>query len=380
MRLARALKPEVAGKIGRDAPARYRYLRRIPAVGGRVGRRDSAVFMVRLKDIAARAGVSVMTVSKVMRDAKDISQATKVRIRAMAREMGYVPDRMAQSLRSRTTKLLGIVISAATNPIFARVLMAIEEQAYEMGYEVIFCHTLKQVEREEEIIRRLISRRVDGLFIYPVYRMNPHAAVYAELERAKIPTVILGHSAPFCSMFCNVETDDFAASQKLTEHLIKLGHKRIAFLTGPRFVPWSQERLDGYRAALSDARIEFDDRLIYQAGGTIAEGEKAALQMLDEKCDATAVQAVNDLVAIGMANTFLGQGLKIPDDISVAGFGNILTAEHFRVPLTTVRQPKFRLGTVAMDMMRQLIAGEKPHSQRLAADIVVRQSTGPQAK
>ncbi|HAV62438.1 MAG TPA: LacI family transcriptional regulator [Verrucomicrobiales bacterium] len=336
--------------------------------------------MVRLKDIAARAGVSVMTVSKVMRDAKDISKETKARIRAMAREMGYVPDRMAQSLRSRTTKLLGIVISAATNPIFARVLMAIEEQAFEMGYDVIFSHTLKQVEREEEIIRRMISRRVDGLFIYPVYRMNPQAAVYAELERSGIPTVILGHGASFCSMFRNVETDDLAASQLLTEHLIQLGHRRIAFMTGPQFVPWSQERLDGYRAALREAQIEFDDRLIYQAGGTITEGEKAAAQMLDEKCDATAVQAVNDLVAIGAANTFLGQGLRIPGDLSIAGFGNILTAEHFRVPLTTVRQPKYRLGTVAMDVMRQLIAGGSPNSQRLPADIVVRQSTAKPAR
>jgi len=338
------------------------------------------ILMVRLKDIAARAGVSVMTVSKVMRDAKDISGATKERIRGMAKEMGYVPDRMAQSLRNRTTHLFGLVMSAVTNPMFARALMALEEQAFEMDYELIFSHSLKQTEREETIIRRLISRRVDGMFLYPVYRMNPHSPIYEELEKSKIPAVILGHKSPFCDAFPNVETDDLAASKKLTQHLIGLGHRRIAFLTGPQYVPWSQERLEGYRAALAEAQIEFDDKLIYIGGGTIAEGASAALQMLDEKCGVTAVQAVNDLVAIGAASTFLGQGIRIPEDLSIVGFGNILTAEYFRVPLTTVRQPKHRLGTAAMEVMKQLLKGESTVSQRLSADVVVRASSGKPSK
>ena len=333
--------------------------------------------MVRLKDIAARAGVSVMTVSKVMRDAKDISAATKARIGALAREMGFVPDRAAQGLRSRQSKLFGLLMSAATNPSFARILMALEEQAFEMGYEMIFAHSLNQMEREEAMIRRLMSRRVDGLFIYPVYRMNPSAPVYQDLKRSGIPTVILGHTAPFCADFANVETDDLAASQEITRHLISLGHRRIAFFTGPQIVPWSQERLAGYRNALQEAQIPDDDRLIYSAGPTVEEGAKAALQFLDERCDATAIQTVNDLVAIGAASTLLDQGIKIPQDLSVTGFGNILVSEHFRVPLTTVRQPKFRLGIAAMESMKRLLAGQTPLRQRLPAEIVVRRSSGP---
>ena len=332
--------------------------------------------MVRLKDIAVRAGVSVMTVSKVMRDASDISGATKDRIRKLAQEMGYVPDRQAQGLRSRTTKLFGLVLSAATNPIYARILMALEEQAFELGYEIIFGHSLSQVEREAMIIRRLLSRRVDGLFISPVYRMDPTAAVYQELESSKIPTVILGHKAGFCARFANVETDDLHASQQVTRHLIELGHRRIAFLTGPRHVPWSQERLAGYRAGLKEANIEFDDQLVFTGGTTIAEGSAAALQFINESCAATAIQAVNDLAAIGAATTLLDQGVKIPDDLSITGFGNILTSEYFRVPLTTVRQPKFRLGIAAMEAMKKLLAGEPAATQRLSAEILVRQSSG----
>src|ERR1041384_4178912 len=127
--------------------------------------------MVRLKDIAELAGVSVMTVSKVLRDAPDISAATKVKVRQLAQQMGYMPDSIAQGLRTRTTKFFGLVIPATTNPIFARMILAIEEQAYESGYDVILAHHLNMPEREDRIIRRLLSRRVDGLFLAPVYRL-----------------------------------------------------------------------------------------------------------------------------------------------------------------------------------------------------------------
>ncbi len=332
--------------------------------------------MVRLKDIAAQAGVSVMTVSKVMRDAPDISAATKIRIRALAEQMGYTPDSVAQGLRNKTTKLLGLVISAVTNPVFARVVMAIEEQAHQLGYDVILAQTLNQPEREQAVIRRMLSRRVDGLFITPVYRLEQTAPIYEELVKRAVPTVLLGHRAPFCSSFVNVETDDISASFAATRHLLELGHKRIAFLAGPNAAPSSVERLEGYRRALRESGVEFDERLVFHAGSTIEEGEKAALQMLQESPNATAVQAVNDLVAIGAANVFLGQGLRIPEDISLVGFGNVLISEHFRVPLTTIRQPKLRLGTAAMDSMLKLIGGTRPPTKRLSGEIVIRQSSG----
>lgn len=333
--------------------------------------------MVRLKDIAERAGVSVMTVSKVMRDARDISAATKARVRRLAEEMGYTPDRMAQALRSRKTRLFGLVISATTNPVFARVVMAIEERAYELGYEVILCHSLNQTEREQELIRRLLSRRVDGLFLCPVYRLEPSAPIYDELFKRNVPTVILGHRAPFCGQFVNVETDDLAASAAATRHLIELGHRQIAYLAGPAVVPAFRERLEGYRLALREAGIEADDRLVFAAGATLEEGEKAALQMLNESVRVTAVQAAHDLAAIGAANLLLNQGLRIPDDLSVVGFGNVLVSEYFRVPLTTIRQPKLRLGVAAMDSMLKLLQGERPESKRLGAEVVVRRSSGP---
>jgi len=333
--------------------------------------------MVRLKDIAQYAGVSVMTVSKALRNEPDVSAATKVRIKHLAQQMGYVPDSTAQGLRTRTTKLFGLVIPSITNPIYARIVFAIEERAHELGYDILLAHTHNIPAREETCIRRLMSRRVDGFFISPVYRFEAEARIYVELAARKTPTILLGPPAPFCKLFPGVETEELAASAAATEHLLKLGHKRIAYLTGPQSAPWAHERFEGYRRALREAGLDVDDRLVFQAGGTIEDGTKAALQMLNESCNATAVQAVNDLVAIGCAETLLSQGLRIPEDISLVGFGNVMTAEYFRVPLTTIRQPKFRLAMAAMDMMTNLLRGQPVESKRLSAELVERKSTAP---
>lgn len=332
--------------------------------------------MVRLKDIAQRAGVSVMTVSKALRDAPDISASTGLRIKQMAQQMGYVPDSSAQGLRTGTTRLLGLAIPSFTNPIFSRIVLAIEERAFELGYDVLLSHTLNTPEREEACLRRFLYRRVDGVFISPVYRMATEAPIYLELQARRLPTVVLGHTVPFCHQFLNVESDDLLGSYFMTQHLLKLGHKRIAFLAGPLPTPWNQERFEGYRRALRESGLDVDDKLVFQAGRSIDDGAKAAGQMINETCDATAVQGVNDMVAVGCAEVFLQQGLKIPEDISIAGFGNTLLAEHFRVPLTTVRQPKYRLGEAAVDIMQKLLRGGPAESKRISAELIARASSG----
>jgi DNA-binding LacI/PurR family transcriptional regulator len=331
--------------------------------------------MVRLKDIAGRAGVSVMTVSKAMREDTDVAAQTKARIRLLAQQMGYVPNSMAQGLRNRKTCLLGLVLSTVANPIFARTISAIEEGAHEGGFDLILAHTLNNPDREDACIRRLLGRRVDGLLIFPVYRLAPTAAIYDVLRQRQTPTVILGQRASFCAQFHNVESDDLAGSYQMTRHLLELGHKKIAFLCGPPGAPWAQERLEGFRRALREAQFEPDDRLIFTAGASMEEGEKAALQMLNESASMTAIQAADDLVAMGAANVFLQQGIRIPGDLSIGGFGNIMMSENYRVPLTTVRQPKMRLGAAAMEIMQRLLRGERPESRRLAAALIIRAST-----
>jgi LacI family transcriptional regulator len=332
--------------------------------------------MIRLKDIAVRAGVSIMTVSKALRDAPDVSAATKANVKVLAQQMGYVPDSAAQGLRTRTTKLLGLAVSSPTSPVFSEMVMAIEERAHELGYDILLALTRNLPEREEACIRRFIYRRVDGVFVAPVYRLGAEAAIYQELLTRRVPTVLLGHPAPFCNQFPHVESDDLLGSYSVTQHLLKLGHKRIAYFAGPAATPWAQERFEGYRRALREVGLDVDDQLVFQAGRTIEEGVKAATQMINESVDVTAVQAVVDFAAIGCAEVLLQQGLKIPADISIAGFGNTLLGEHFRIPLTTVGQPKYHLGTAAVEVMQQLLRGARPESRRLPAELIVRGSTG----
>ena len=128
-----------------------------------------------------------MTVSKALRDEPDVSAATRAKIKSLASQMGYVPDFSAQGLRTKTTKLFGLVIPATTNPIYARIVYAIEERAFELGYDVLIAHTLNRPEREEQVLRKLLSRRVDGLFITPVYRFEAEARIYNEIAARKIP-------------------------------------------------------------------------------------------------------------------------------------------------------------------------------------------------
>ena len=333
--------------------------------------------MIRLKDIARRAGVSLTTVSKVIHNAPDVSGATKTRVLTLAREMGYVPDSVAQGLRSRTTRLLGLVISAMTNPIFSRITMGIEEQTRQIGYDLILAHTQSDPAREEAIIRRLLSRRVDGIFISPVYRLAPTAPIYDNLLRHKTPVVLLSARAGFCQHFVNVEPEDLLGAFAATKHLLELGHRRIALLTGPAADPAAMERREGYHRALREAGIEQDESLVFNAGNTIEDGERASLQMVDEACRATALFAFNDLVAMGAINVLMSQGMKIPHDISVVGFGNISMAEHFKIPLTTITQPKYRLGLAAVEIMQKLLRGQSAESRRLPTDLVIRASTAP---
>jgi DNA-binding LacI/PurR family transcriptional regulator len=331
--------------------------------------------MVRLKDIAQLTGVSVMTVSKALRDEPDVSAATKSKIKALAQQLGYVPDSSAQGLRTKTTKLFGLVIPTATNPLYARMIFAIEERAHELGYDLLIAQSLNTPDREDACLRRLLSRRVDGLFVTPVYRFEAEARIYQEIANRNVPTVLLGPPAPFCRNFISIEIEELAASFAITRHLIDLGHRRIAYFTGPTAAPWAHERFEGYRRAHRESGLEVDDKLVFAAGSTFEDGAKAALQMLNEGCRPTAVQAVTDPVAIGCAETLLRQGLSIPGDVSVAGFGNIPAAEYYRVPLTTINQPKHRLGTAAVETIMNLIRGEKAFSRRLPAELIVRQST-----
>ncbi|MCF7669446.1 MAG: LacI family transcriptional regulator [Verrucomicrobia bacterium] len=331
--------------------------------------------MMRLKDIAEMAGVSIMTVSKALRNSPEVSCITKARILKLARQCGYVPNSNAQGLRTRKTGMLALVISSSTHPIHAPIEMSIQEHVFALGYALIVTHSLNDPAREDEALLRLAARCVDGLFIAPANRIEEPDVAHSELFRNGTPIVIIGHRSPFCSGLPCVETDDISATYELTRHLIDLGHKQIAFISGMPLAVWSRERMEGYKKALSDHDLLVEDRLIFKGGSTIEEGAAAALQIINENIKPTAVIAANDLLAVGALNTFLDNGIRVPEKLSLAGFGNILLSEFCRVPLTTVELPKHRIGRVATETMQKILNGKSPESIRLKCDLVIRKST-----
>jgi LacI family transcriptional regulator len=331
--------------------------------------------MVTLKQIAQEAGVSIMTVSKVMRDYPDIAPKTKERIRSIANQLGYVPDAAARSLRTRSTHTIGVVLPNINQTYFPRVFVGIEQVAKARGYKLFLAHTNEDPKQETTEIRELLSRKVDGLLIAPANRLEANYEIFSLIESRNVPTVILDRHPPQLPNFLHVVTDDRQGGYLATKHLIDLGHREIALLSGPVGSPCTVERTDGYRRALQEAGIPFRDELVFAAGVEIADGQKAASELVNERTKCTALFTYNDLVAIGAAEFFLQQKWTIPDDVSIVGYGDMQVAQLYRVPLTTVRQPQSGLGQVAIQMLFEKMAGRPTESRRLPVEIIARATT-----
>jgi LacI family transcriptional regulator len=331
--------------------------------------------VIRLKDIAVQAGVSVMTVSKALRDKPDVSAVTKTRIKLLAQQMGYVPDSSAQGLRSRSMKLFGLAVPSCSDPFVARIVQTIEERAYEMGYDIILAQTADIPEREEACLRRFMARRVDGVFLTPAPTKSDRP-IYREIASRNIATVVLGSRPAGAVQFASVAVNDTGGAKLAASHLLGLGHKRIAFLAGPAEASWAADRLRGWREALSDAGIDPKDEFVIPTGQTLAEGVQAARRLLQSGCPFTALQGVNDLVAMGAGRVLHEKGYEIPGRISLVGFGDVFFAEEWLLPLTTVGADRQELGTEAMAAMQRLLRGQPQDGHVLNPKLVVRKSTG----
>jgi len=335
--------------------------------------------MVRLTDIALEARVSMMTVSRVLHGKPGVSKATRERVQAVADRLGYVPDAMAQSLRARSPRLLAALVPSLSDPVWSLALQAIEERVHLMGFDFLLAQSQGLREREEVCLRRLMARRVEGLFLASSVQATATSPVYLQLQESHAKVVALGHTDPAASVagFHAVGHDETAASRKVTTHLIELGHARIAFFAGPSLSASARARFEGYRLALQKHGLPQDERLVFGAGMTVADGAKAVERFVAESARATAIQAVNDLVALGAVAALAQRGLRVPTDLSVAGYGDLLPGEAAPVPLTTVKQPKYALGEKAVEAMAALLRGQRPDVTLLSAELVVRSSTGP---
>ncbi len=334
--------------------------------------------MATLKDLAVSLNLSVMAVSKALRDAPDISAATKARVQAEAKRQHYVPNRAAQNLRSRRSGLVGVVVPQIHHTYYSHLVWGIERQAEARGFQVLLAHSLDRAENELNEVRKLLSRQIEALFLIPAIRWQHRLATLDLVRAGGVPTVLLDAYPAGADKFPGVTwvvCDDQRGSFLATEHLLELGHRRILFLAGPNGSSSSAGRFGGYQRALAAAGVSYSDTRVFLSGRDIEAGRHAMSQAISEKVEFTAVVAFNDSVAIGAAETLLKQGVRVPEDVSIAGFGDGLLAENFRVPLTTVRVPQMEMGETALRLALELQKGAPVAPRTLPVEIIVRAST-----
>jgi LacI family transcriptional regulator len=334
--------------------------------------------MATLKDIAQALDLSVMAVSKALRDASDISAATKARVQEEARRINYVPNQSARNLRSHQSRLFGVVVPNVNNTYYSNLVWGIERQAEVMGYQILLAHSLDQGDCEIAEVRRLLARQVEGVLLVPAVRWQNRFMTLELLRQSGIPVVMLDRYPAGAEQFQQaswVVCRDQYGAELATRHLLELGHREILHLCGPNGSSASAARFGGYRKTMGDSEAGFRDNLVFLAGSDIESGRKAISQAISEKVSFTAVTAFNDLVAVGAADVLQHQGFRIPTDVSLVGFGDGLLAANFRVPLTTIRIPQIELGTAAVRLLEELIRGAAVDPRELPVELVVRYST-----
>jgi LacI family transcriptional regulator len=328
-----------------------------------------------MRDVAGRAGVSVTTVSHVINETRPVSDELRRRDSAAMDELGYQPNRLARSLRRGQTHTIGMIIPDSANPFFAEVARGVEDTSFENGYSLILCNSDGDLDKELLYTNVLVEKRVDGILFVAAGLSTDRIL---DLQTQKTPLVVVDRDLPDAAVD-SVLTDNALGGWLATRHLIELGHRRIACITGPSDVTPSADRVTGYRQAMSEEGIPVDEALIVKGDFQYDSAYRASLQLLQIEDPPTAVFACNDLMAVAVMRAALEQGWQIPGDLSVVGFDDVRLAAFANPPLTTIAQPKYEIGVVAAKMLlARMHNHERPaHRRVFETSLVIRRSTAP---
>lgn len=308
---------------------------------------------VTIKDIAKVAGVSYATVSRALNDNPEINEKTKLKIKQIAKEMGYTPNAVARGLVKKNTEMIALLIPDITNPFYPEVARGVEDFARENGYCVFLCNTNWSELNEEKYLSILEERRVDGIIVAPV-SMNTFE--HTSVNKSDIPVVYIG-SRVEDNNTSYVVIDDFKAGYMATEYLMKLGHTNIAFIGGHDNSTSHVDRVNGYKRALMENGLKTDINSIKGYSFKRESGYGAFLEMVKNRRVPTAIVAENDIIALGIMEATERHGYEVPGDISIIGIDDIEYGTLPRINLTTVAQPKFDIGQKAAGILLDLIAG-----------------------
>lgn len=327
---------------------------------------------VKLHDIAVKAGVSVNTVSRALRNKPDVGEKTRETILRLAKELGYVIPSQASSRPE--VSMIGVLIQDILNPFYAKVVQGIESVLWQERANFLFGCSYRQESKEKDVLSFFSQQQVDGLLITSV--VNPDYVI-SYLKQSNIPTIFLSQRFEQYEVDY-VINDNFEGAFMATEHVIKLGHTRIAHITVPDTQMSARERLRGYQHALENAGIPVEKRLLRSGDSTVESGYYLTKDLLQSGEKMTALFAYNDVVALGAFRAVKEANLQVPTDISLVGYDDIMFAEFFEIPLTTVRQPTIEISRKAAELLFEKIkAGShyKTHQVILKPRLVVRSST-----
>jgi len=303
--------------------------------------------MATIKDVAKKAGVSVATVSYVINGTRNVAPETAARVRAAMEELSYHPNAVAQSLRTRTTHVIGAVISDISNPFFATLIRGAEDCARENGYSLLICNTSEKLENELVYLQLLSRKRVDGMIIAPTGKNDGliKDLIARGMQIVFIDRKVEGVAAPA------VLSENEEGAYQATRYLIEQGHRKIGIVLGLPHVSTTTERLHGYERALAEAGIAADPSLIVYGHSQVEGARKASVTLLDRADRPSAVFATNNLMTIGLMMAIHDLELRCPQDVSVIGFDDFDWAAAFNPPLTTVAQDPYLIGEKAVEIL-----------------------------
>jgi len=327
-----------------------------------------------MEDVARRARVSTSTVSHVLNGTRKVSPETVEAVQQAVRELGYIPNTLARSLARSRTNTIGVAISALSNHYFSETVHAIETECARHGIMMLFVDTHDDPAQELRVVEALHHRRVDGILLAP--SSDPQQAALAYLQANAIPAVLVDRLAP--QGFDQVGVENRHSTRELVAHLIGHGHRRIGMIAGHRGLSTTEERIEGYRLALADAGIAFDQALLVNGESNSESARRAASSLLALATPPTAIMAANNLMTIGAMHALRDARIQVPEQMALVGFDDFDWADFFQPRLSVIAQPVQALGERAVQLLLQRIAHPDgpQQSEHLPASLKIRNSCG----
>ncbi|RTZ17758.1 LacI family DNA-binding transcriptional regulator [Vibrio aquaticus] len=327
--------------------------------------------MATIKDVSEYAGVSQATVSRVINGTSRVSHDKKLKVEKAIQVLGYRPNAIAQALASSRTGSIGIIVPELGGPFYSGILHNIENRLRRLGYHVVVTAGSNTEQGQRESVEFLLGRRVDAMILHTQHLTDDYLT---DLEAKGVALVLVNRFVPELAQNC-IEIDNEFGGQLATEHLLRMGHRNIACITGPLDKSDARGRLQGYRKALEAADILFDEALISEAGFTEESGVSAMRKLLNRDCSFTAVFACNDHMAFGAFEVLKQEGISVPEQVSLMGFDDILFARYISPPLSTVNFPIEQMSAEAVQLVIQILNKNKRDvSFKLSPTLVPRSS------